>query len=179
MQWPTKVWGALVAAAAFGAAAAALVLSWPVVRLKVQTRRQSKRIAELEQEIHGLRTLPIAERHRRRLERDRRSSVRDWLRGKPKSAPERTAATQLRSALHFVLAGDLPGAEAALAEAARVDSSSSDVFLVAREPVPAARRHRARDPDPPEPAAARRHLRASCAARRCSGWRSTSAPAGS
>jgi lipopolysaccharide biosynthesis regulator YciM len=55
--------------------------------------------------------------------------VRDWLRGKPKSAPERTAATQLRSALHFVLAGDLPGAEAALAEAARVDSSSSDVFL--------------------------------------------------
>ncbi len=55
--------------------------------------------------------------------------MRDWLRGKPKSAPERTAATQLRSALHFVLAGDLPGAEAALAEAARLDSSSSDVFL--------------------------------------------------
>jgi len=55
--------------------------------------------------------------------------VRDWLRGRPKSAPERTAVTQLRSALHFVLAGDLPGAEAALAEAARVDSSSSDVFL--------------------------------------------------
>ncbi len=55
--------------------------------------------------------------------------MRDWLRGKPKSPPERTAATQLRSALHFVLAGDLPGAEAALAEAARVDSSSSDVFL--------------------------------------------------
>ncbi len=60
VQWPTKVWGALVAAAAFGAVVAALMLSWPVVRLKVQTRRQSKRIAELEQEIHGLRTLPIA-----------------------------------------------------------------------------------------------------------------------
>jgi uncharacterized membrane protein YciS (DUF1049 family) len=60
VQWPTKVWGALVAAAAFGAAAASIVLVWPVVRLKVQTRRQGKRIAELEQELHGLRTLPIA-----------------------------------------------------------------------------------------------------------------------
>jgi uncharacterized membrane protein YciS (DUF1049 family) len=60
VQWPTKVWGALVASAAFGAVAAVLVLIWPVIRLKVQSRRQSKRIAELEQEIHGLRTLPIA-----------------------------------------------------------------------------------------------------------------------
>jgi uncharacterized membrane protein YciS (DUF1049 family) len=60
VQWPTKVWGALVASAAFGAVAAASVLTWPLIRLKVQTRRQSKRIAELEQEIHGLRTLPIA-----------------------------------------------------------------------------------------------------------------------
>ena len=55
--------------------------------------------------------------------------MRDWLRRKPSPAPERTAATQLRSALHFVLAGDLPAAESALAEAARVDSSSSDVYL--------------------------------------------------
>jgi len=55
--------------------------------------------------------------------------VRAWLRRKPTSAPERTAQTQLRSALHFVLAGDLPAAESALAEAARVDSSSSDVYL--------------------------------------------------
>ena len=55
--------------------------------------------------------------------------MRDWLRRKPRSAPERSATAQLRSALHFVLAGDLPAAEAALAEAARVDSSSSDVYL--------------------------------------------------
>jgi lipopolysaccharide biosynthesis regulator YciM len=55
--------------------------------------------------------------------------VRDWLRRKPKSAPERSATAQLRSALYFVLAGDLPGAEGALAEAARVDSSSTDVYL--------------------------------------------------
>ena len=60
VQWPTKVWGALVAAAALGALVSGLVLSLPVFRLKVQTRRQSKRIAELEQELHGLRTLPIA-----------------------------------------------------------------------------------------------------------------------
>jgi len=59
-QWTTKVWGAMVAAAVFGAAAAALVLIWPVVRLKLQVRRQTKRISELEQEVHGLRTLPIA-----------------------------------------------------------------------------------------------------------------------
>ena len=55
--------------------------------------------------------------------------MRDWLRRKAPAAPERTAAAQLRSALHFVLAGDLPAAEKALAEAARVDSSSSDVYL--------------------------------------------------
>ena len=56
--------------------------------------------------------------------------MRDWLRRKPKKAPpERTPTGQLRSALHHVLAGDLPGAEAELAEAARLDSSSSDVYL--------------------------------------------------
>jgi hypothetical protein len=34
--------------------------SWPLTRAKLTTRRQAKRIAQLEQEIHGLRTLPIA-----------------------------------------------------------------------------------------------------------------------
>jgi hypothetical protein len=37
-----------------------LLLVWPLLRLKMQSRRQSKRMAELEQELHGLRTLPIA-----------------------------------------------------------------------------------------------------------------------
>jgi lipopolysaccharide assembly protein B len=57
--------------------------------------------------------------------------LRDWLRRRPKksAAPERTTTALLRSALHRVLAGDLPGAEAELAEAARLDSSSSDVYL--------------------------------------------------
>lgn len=60
VAWPTKVWGALVAAAVVGASAAAVVLTMPVVRAKMQLRRQTRRIAELEQELHGLRTLPIA-----------------------------------------------------------------------------------------------------------------------
>lgn len=56
--------------------------------------------------------------------------MRDWLRRRAtKSAPDRSPTTQLRSALHLVLAGDLSAAEAQLAEAARVDSSSSDVYL--------------------------------------------------
>ena len=56
--------------------------------------------------------------------------MRDWLRRRStKSAPDRSPTAQLRSALHLVLAGDLPAAEAQLAEAARLDSSSSDVYL--------------------------------------------------
>ena len=56
--------------------------------------------------------------------------MRDWLRRRAnKPEGERTATAELRSALHLVLAGDLPAAEAQLAEAARVDSSSSDVYL--------------------------------------------------
>ena len=42
---------------------------------------------------------------------------------------ERTISAQMRNALHLVLAGDLAAAEVVLAEAARIDSSSSDVYL--------------------------------------------------
>jgi len=57
--------------------------------------------------------------------------LRDWLRRRraTRSGPDRSPTAQLRSALHLVLAGDLSAAEAQLAEAARVDSSSSDVYL--------------------------------------------------
>ena len=41
-------------------ALATLLFAWPLARAKLATRRQTKRIAQLEQEIHGLRTLPIA-----------------------------------------------------------------------------------------------------------------------
>ena len=59
-EWPTKVWGVMVGSALVGAAFATLLFAWPLARAKLATRRQTKRIAQLEQEIHGLRTLPIA-----------------------------------------------------------------------------------------------------------------------
>ncbi len=59
-EWPTKVWGAMVASAIVGAALSAFLLVWPLLRLKMRGRKHQKRIAELEQEVHGLRTLPIA-----------------------------------------------------------------------------------------------------------------------
>ncbi|MCE2391211.1 MAG: DUF1049 domain-containing protein [Proteobacteria bacterium] len=55
------LWQALLGSALSGAALAALVFSWPVVRLKLAARRRQKRIAELEQELHGLRTLPLGD----------------------------------------------------------------------------------------------------------------------
>ncbi len=54
------LWMALLVAVLAGAAVALGACSWPIVRLKLQARRQLRRIADLEQEIHGLRTLPIA-----------------------------------------------------------------------------------------------------------------------
>ena len=54
------LWMALLAAVLAGAAVALGACSWSIVRLKLQARRLLKRIAELEQEVHGLRTLPIA-----------------------------------------------------------------------------------------------------------------------
>jgi len=54
------LWMSLLASVVAGAAVALGGCSWSIVRLKLQARRQGKRIAELEQEIHGLRTLPIA-----------------------------------------------------------------------------------------------------------------------
>ena len=60
VQWRTKLWGAMVGSAVFGAAASMVLVTWPLVRLKLQSRRHTRRIAQLEQEVHGLRTLPIA-----------------------------------------------------------------------------------------------------------------------
>ncbi len=52
-----------------------------------------------------------------------------WFSRRKKPAEEGSVTAQMRTALHLVLAGDLPAAEAELAEAARLDSSSSDVYL--------------------------------------------------
>jgi len=60
VKWVTKLWAAMVASAVVGAGATMLLTTWPLVRLKLQSRRHSRRIAQLEQEVHGLRTLPIA-----------------------------------------------------------------------------------------------------------------------
>jgi uncharacterized membrane protein YciS (DUF1049 family) len=55
------VWHVLLLSALFGAAVTALVLAWPILRLRLQVRSQNRRVTRLEQEVHGLRTLPIAE----------------------------------------------------------------------------------------------------------------------
>ena len=58
--WPMELWRALLISVLLGGLLATLLLSLPLARAKLATRRQAKRIAQLEQEIHGLRTLPIA-----------------------------------------------------------------------------------------------------------------------
>jgi hypothetical protein len=55
------VWQALLGALLGGAGLAALVFTWPILRLKLGMRRAQRRIAQLEQELHGLRTLPLAD----------------------------------------------------------------------------------------------------------------------
>ena len=55
------LWQALLGSALVGAALAALICSWPIVRLKLGARRSHRRIADLEQELHGLRTLPLGD----------------------------------------------------------------------------------------------------------------------
>ncbi|MEE9281305.1 MAG: tetratricopeptide repeat protein [Myxococcota bacterium] len=52
-----------------------------------------------------------------------------WFRRRQAPKPAITATAQMRMALHYVLAGDLTAAELALVEAARVDSSSPDVYM--------------------------------------------------
>ena len=51
----------VIFAVVFGAAITAAALGWTVASARMQTRRDARRIAELEQEVHGLRTLPMVE----------------------------------------------------------------------------------------------------------------------
>jgi uncharacterized integral membrane protein len=55
------LWCALGTSILVGGALAALALSVPVVRLRLRVRRAERRIAQLEREVHGLRTLPLDE----------------------------------------------------------------------------------------------------------------------
>lgn len=50
----------VLASVGVGASLASLVLAWPYMQGRVHQRRTSRRIEELEREIHGLRTLPLA-----------------------------------------------------------------------------------------------------------------------
>ncbi len=55
------LWMSLLGAGLLGAALAVAFFSWPLVSLRLRVRRGGKRITELEQEVHGLRTLPLSE----------------------------------------------------------------------------------------------------------------------
>lgn len=44
-----------------GGGLTALAFSWPMIRARLRLRRQSMRVAQLEQEVHGLRTLPLTD----------------------------------------------------------------------------------------------------------------------
>ena len=52
-------WQVMVVSLLAGATLAGLACSWPIVRYRLRLRRSGKRVADLEQELHGLRTLPL------------------------------------------------------------------------------------------------------------------------
>jgi len=51
---------AVLAAVGVGGALASLILAWPMMQARVQRRRDVRRIEQLERELHGMRTLPLA-----------------------------------------------------------------------------------------------------------------------
>ena len=55
------LWRVLAVSGLLGSVLTALVLMLPALRLKLRLRRAQRRIAQLEQEVHGLRTLPLDE----------------------------------------------------------------------------------------------------------------------
>jgi len=54
------VWGVVLAAFALGAALVGAATGWFLVRVRLQLRGQRREVGRLEQEVHGLRTLPLA-----------------------------------------------------------------------------------------------------------------------
>jgi uncharacterized integral membrane protein len=55
------LWMPLVLALVIGSLVTGLLLSIPLLRLRLRLRRESRRVGELEQEVHGLRKLPLGE----------------------------------------------------------------------------------------------------------------------
>ena len=61
-DWPAvQSWLVILGSLLLGALAAGLACSWPIVRYRLRLRRSRQRIGELEQELHGLRTLPLGD----------------------------------------------------------------------------------------------------------------------
>lgn len=55
----SPAWAVVLGSFVLGVVVMVLAFSWPLLRLRLVARRQSRQIARLEQEVHGLRTLPL------------------------------------------------------------------------------------------------------------------------
>ena len=53
------LWQPLLGAFGLGVGGVLVGFAWPVLRMRLRVRTQGRRIRELEQELHGLRTLPL------------------------------------------------------------------------------------------------------------------------
>jgi uncharacterized membrane protein YciS (DUF1049 family) len=61
VQLPSApLWSVVLGAFGLGAVLTGLSVAWPLLRLRLGVRRQGRQISRLEQEVHGLRTLPLA-----------------------------------------------------------------------------------------------------------------------
>ena len=60
---PTDVplWSVMLGSLLIGALASTLACAWPILNLRLRLRRQSRQLTRLEQEVHGLRTLPLSD----------------------------------------------------------------------------------------------------------------------
>ena len=58
-QAEVSVWRVLLGSFVSGGLVIGLLLTWPYLRLRLRVRTQARQITRLEQEVHGLRTLPL------------------------------------------------------------------------------------------------------------------------
>lgn len=55
------LWSVVLGAFGLGGLLTGLSVAWPLLRLRLGVRRQGRQINRLEQEVHGLRTLPLTD----------------------------------------------------------------------------------------------------------------------
>ena len=58
-QAEVSVWRVLLGSFVAGGLVIGLLVTWPYLRLRLRVRTQARQITRLEQEVHGLRTLPL------------------------------------------------------------------------------------------------------------------------